>query len=157
MASVVFKDASARRRLNKATHLPVLLGIMRQILGHWFTFKPILVIDMPLLFETGFYNLTRPNNILVTCRPDLQLERLKERNSMSQQDAEARIASQMPLEQKSKLADVVINNDGTLEELENKVAVVEQLQLRRGRWLHSTAFSPAGVAIALILLWHVIN
>lgn len=154
LASVVFNDASARRRLNKATHLPVLFGIIRQIIGHWITFKPLLVIDMPLLFETGFYRLTRPN-ILVTCRPEVQLQRLKERNNMTDEDAEARIASQMPVKQKSKLADLIINNDGSLEELQKKVEAVEQLQLKRGRWVHSTLFSPAGVVIVCGLLWRV--
>lgn len=107
---------------------------------------------MPLLFETGFYKLTKPN-MLVTCPPNVQLTRLKERNNMAEEEAEARIASQMPVEQKLKLADVVINNDGTMEELREKVAVIEHQYLRRGRWVHMTLFSPVGVAAVAALLW----
>jgi len=110
---------------------------------------------MPLLFETGFFKLTRPN-ILVTCGPDLQLQRLKDRNNIAQEDAEARIASQMPVQQKIKLADVIINNDGTLEELKTKVAAIEQMHLRQWRWLHKTLLSPAGIATMAALLWRLL-
>ena len=111
---------------------------------------------MPLLFETGFDKLTRPT-ILITCSPAVQLRRLIERNNMTSEDAEARIAAQMPAEQKSKLADVILNNDGTLEELQTKVAVIEQLQLRQGRWLHLILLSPIGVAATLSLLWRFLS
>ena len=156
LAAVVFNDVGARRRLNKATHLPVLFGIIKQVIGHWITFKPVLVIDMPLLFETGFFRLTRPN-ILVTCPPRVQLQRLKERNNMTDDEATARITSQMSVEQKLQLADIVINNDGTLEELQSKVQIIEQQQLQKGRWLHTLAFSPAGVVTLAALLWRVFS
>lgn len=156
LATIVFNDATARRRLNKATHFPVLFGIVKQIVGYWITFKPVVVIDMPLLFETGFFKLTRPN-ILVTCTSDLQLQRLKDRNNIAQEDAEARVASQMPEQKKVKLADVIINNDGTLGELKGKVAAIDQMHLQRWRWVHRTLLSPAGIATMGALLWRLLN
>jgi dephospho-CoA kinase len=158
LAGLVFNDTLglARRRLNKATHFPVLFDIIKQIAGHWIAFTPVVVIDMPLLFETGFSNLTRPN-ILVACSPELQLQRLRDRNNMAQEDAEARVASQMPVDQKLKLADVIINNDGTLEELKDKVIAIQQMHLQRWRWLHRTVLSPAGVATVGALLWRLLQ
>ena len=151
IAAIVFSDSAARRRLNAATHLPVLFGIIRQTLFHWLRFQPIAVIDMPLLFETGFYRITRPN-LVVQCAPDVQLQRLQERDSMEKEAAEARIAAQMPMEGKIRLAGIVVDNNGTIEELREKAAaVVERLQ--RGAWIHKILFSPAGLVLATALIW----
>lgn len=81
----------------------------------------VQVIDMPLLFETGFYKLTRPR-VLVACGPAVQLQRLMSRDGSSKEAAQARINSQMPLEAKVKLADVVIHNDGDMQELQQQVS-----------------------------------
>ena len=157
LAAIVFNDPAARRRLNGATHLPVLLEILQSLLLHWMCFTPIVVIDMPLLFETGFYKVTRPNNILVQCSPNTQLKRLMARDNMSQEAAEARIASQMAVTRKRALADVIIDNDGSFEDLEKKVVeVARQLQERGSVW-HRAVFSPVGVGILVAafigILW----
>lgn len=69
---------------------------------------------MPLLFETGAYKLTRPR-VLIACDTQTQLLRLKARDASTESAARSRINSQMPLESKRKLADVVIDNSSTLE------------------------------------------
>lgn len=151
LASLVFKDPIARRNLNAATHLPVLVEIVRQLLGEWISCKPVAVVDMPLLFETGFYRICSPT-ILVRCSPDVQLNRLMERDDLNQSTAEARMNSQMPMKEKAKLADVIIDNNGTLTELERSVRYHVGRLLSRS-WIHRIVLSPIGIiATASMLL-----
>jgi hypothetical protein len=49
---LVFNDAAARRKLNQATHLPVALEILRQLIWGWLIGRTVVIVDMPLLFET---------------------------------------------------------------------------------------------------------
>ncbi len=100
---------------------------------------------MPLLFETGFWRLTRPR-VLVACSPEVQRQRLMQRDTLLQAGADARISSQMPLEAKRRLADVVLDNDGSLEQLRQQV---EQLlrQLQRHAFLHTYLLSPVGLVV----------
>ncbi len=82
--------------------------------------EPQLVYDVPLLFEKslqGEFDLT----VCVSCRPDQQLERLMLRNGLSKDEALARIAAQMPLSQKEKLATFVIHNSADFSSLQKKV------------------------------------
>ena len=69
---------------------------------------------MPLLFETGAYRLTWPR-VLVACDAETQLKRLMARDSSGTVASKARVASQMPLEAKRKLASAVLDNSGSLE------------------------------------------
>lgn len=72
---------------------------------------------------------------------------------MEKEAAEARIAAQMPIEQKRKLASIIVDNDETLEKLREKaVAVVQQLE--KGAWIHKILLSPAGLVAAVALIWH---
>ena len=70
------------------------------------------------------------------------------RDGLAAAAAEARIAAQMPLERKRQLADAVLENDGSLEELRAAVARLEAA-LQRGAWVHRVLLSPVGVAAGL--------
>ncbi|PNH09587.1 Dephospho-CoA kinase domain-containing protein, partial [Tetrabaena socialis] len=149
LGHLVFNDASARRRLNSATHLPVALALARRLLTCWLSCKWIVVVDMPLLFETKVYKLTRPN-VLVACSQGTQLSRLVHRDGGSTERAVARINSQMPLDAKRRLADVVIENEGGLEQLRDQVRQLAA-RLRRGARAWGLLTSPL-MALALVLL-----
>lgn len=155
----MFSDAAARRRLNAAAHPAVGLELASQILLSWLLCRPVVVVDMPLLFESGFYRLTHPR-VLVACSPGTQRARLAARDALPPAAVEARIAAQMPLAAKRQLADVVLENDGSREEL---AAQVDELvaRLRRRAWLHRYLLSPPGllagaaaVAAAAWAVWH---
>ncbi|GAB4817688.1 hypothetical protein N2152v2_004734 [Parachlorella kessleri] len=103
---------------------------------------------MPLLFETGFFHVTRPR-VLVACSAAVQRQRLMRRDQLSQAAAEARMASQMSLERKRRLADIVIENDGTVEQLESDIAELTA-RLNSGAWLHQLVLSPIGLTVAAI-------
>eukprot|EP00887_Chlorella_sp_A99_P005667 scaffold1.g5667.t1 len=143
LGEMVFANPTARRRLDAATHPAVGLALARALLLGWLLCRPAVVVDMPLLFESGFYLLCRPR-VLVACTPATQLARLAARDGLSGEAAAARVAAQMPLERKRQLADIVVENDGSLAELE---AAARGLAARlcRGGWAH-TLLSPPGLA-----------
>jgi dephospho-CoA kinase len=76
-------------------------------------------IDHPLLFETGFYRRL-DKTVVVLARMDTIRERLKKRG-MNPEDIERRLSFQIPLEAKAKMADYVIDNNGTEDRLEAEV------------------------------------
>lgn len=105
-----------RRRLNAATHLPITLSLIRSILARWLSCTLVVVVDMPLLFETGFWVLTRPR-VLVRCEKETQVKRVMERDGLSEGAARARVAAQAPPESKAARSHCVLDNDGTVGEL----------------------------------------
>ena len=108
------------------------------------------VLDMPLLFETGFYRITRPR-ILVAANPGLQETRLMSRDQLPLEDARARIGSQMSVDAKRRMADIVVENEGSREELAQAARTVAEV-VKRHRWLHIYVFSPLGVALTITVL-----
>ncbi|MEO1428406.1 MAG: dephospho-CoA kinase [Cyanobacteria bacterium J06633_8] len=81
-----------------------------------------LVAVVPLLFEASMTDLVTEIWV-VTCSEKQQLERLMQRNQLSLEQAQARISSQMPLSQKKKKADTVLDNSSTVEKLLEQVDI----------------------------------
>lgn len=79
-----------------------------------------VVMDIPLLFENGLEK-TVDEVWLVYTSPSIQIDRLMERNQLSIEDAKARIYSQISIDKKSRMADVVIDNFGTKLELKQNL------------------------------------
>ena len=75
--------------------------------------RPILILDIPLLFEAGFTDLVT-SIWVVFCSDEQQLKRLMERNHLSAQEARQRIASQWPLRAKVARADFLLDNSQDL-------------------------------------------
>jgi dephospho-CoA kinase len=102
---------------------------MQQLLrGVFFGNCDITVADIPLLFESGKLNWLFAVTICVTVSDDsIQLERLQKRNpDLSTAECQARIDSQLSLSQKEKMADIVIDNTGNLEQLSEQVEEVRK-------------------------------
>ncbi|OFW43955.1 MAG: hypothetical protein A3J29_09905 [Acidobacteria bacterium RIFCSPLOWO2_12_FULL_67_14b] len=84
---------------------------------------PFAVADVPLLFETkreGQFTSV----IVVACPREMQIERMLTRNKLSKEDAERRLAAQLPIDQKVKKANYVIKTDGSFEETDAQVAAL---------------------------------
>jgi dephospho-CoA kinase len=141
LGSIVFKDPQRRRQLNSITHPKILLILIQQLLrGVFLGNCDITVADIPLLFESGKLNWLFAVTICVTTNGSgsgsddddgssstLQLERLQKRNpNLSKAECQARIDSQLPLSQKEKMADIVIDNTGSLEQLSEQVEEVRK-------------------------------
>jgi dephospho-CoA kinase len=120
LGAIVFADPAKRARLNEILH-PRILDVVRQ----WFTAldRPggpdLAFVEAALILEAGFQN--ELNRIIVCwCRPEQQIERLMERE-LTREQALARIAAQMPIDQKRKLADDVIDCSKSITETEQQV------------------------------------
>lgn len=78
--------------------------------------NPLVGFEAPLLIERGYQNEYRPL-IVVALPPEIQLQRLMERDGFTQGEAQARIDSQLPIEEKIQIADYVLWNNGSKDEL----------------------------------------
>ena len=113
----MFADPQARESLNAITH-PRIAARTAELLAE-IPDDAIMVHDVPLLVEVGLQSAY--DVVLVVDAPDeLRVQRLVDRG-LSQADARARIASQAPRELRLAVADVVIDNSGTPEDLREQV------------------------------------
>jgi len=126
LGAIVFQDKSARERLNAILH-PLIIQRSRSRARQLVMEDPscVVLLDAPLLIEAGAYDSV-DLIVVVIASPETQLQRILERSHaqnrpLTENEAQARIDSQMPISEKVKYADVVIENDGTPEELYEKV------------------------------------
>ena len=113
LGAQIFTDENQRQRLNHILH-PFIIARQDEILRNWEAQDPngIGIVDAALMIESGGYKRF-DKLIVVHCRPEVQLERLMLRDKLSRAEAERRINSQMPQEEKQKFADYLIDtSDG---------------------------------------------
>lgn len=121
LGGIVFNDKAKLKKLNELTHPLVHQEIKQQMAQYRANQEKLVVIDVPLLFESGFESLC--NGVLViSITPELQIERLMKRNDFTKKEAIARINNQMPLSEKEKRATYVVANTGTIDDLEKKLS-----------------------------------
>jgi dephospho-CoA kinase len=129
LAALVFADAEARRALEAIVHPAVRRGI-----DEFFATLPsataVAVADIPLLFETG-----RAGDfdavIVAACPPELQVSRVMARDGATEVEVRQRMAAQLPIEEKAKRADYVIDTGGSFQDTDAAVrGVLEALRQR---------------------------
>jgi dephospho-CoA kinase len=127
MARLVFADADARRKLEQIIH-PRVRERELQLLAT-FRDSPLIVLDIPLLYETGAEDIC-DQVVVVAIDEVARRERLMQSRSMGPEEITARLAAQMPQEQKRERADYVIDNSGTMEQTREQVArLIEKLNI----------------------------
>ena len=115
LGSVIFADEEKRHTLNAIVH-PAVREWMEQETDRAFeNGASIVIMDIPLLFESKLTHMVE-ETILVYVSEETQLKRLMERDGYSESDALARIQAQMPIDDKRKLADYVVDNNGMISE-----------------------------------------
>lgn len=119
LARLIFKNKSLRDKLNKITH-PAIIKEMKRRADLLSSSRVPIIVDAPLLFEVNLDTFF-DKIIVVQCRKEAQIKRLRERDSLSAEEAEQRIASQLPLEAKTRRADFCIDNNSTLKDTEKQV------------------------------------
>lgn len=117
----IFAEPALRNWLDALTHPAIRQEIFRQMQLAREEGCRLLVLDIPLLIEAGWREFV-DEVWVVYVRPDVQLNRLMKRNTLSREQALQRIQSQMSLEEKVGYADLVIDNNAGLEELEKQVS-----------------------------------
>ena len=119
LASIVFADPAARRDLEAIVHPEVRRMFAEETEEHRDSDR-VVVFSAPLLVETGMHTAFEVL-VVVSTTVDTQVERLMRERGMSEDAVRVRIAVQAPLEDKAAVADVLIDNEGSLEELEAQV------------------------------------
>jgi len=127
LADLVFRDPRARERLEALVHPRVGAEFARRLAAAREAGDALVVLDVPLYFETrragrGQAGREPGDGVLLAYVPrELQVERTMRRDGSSREEALRRIAAQLPIEEKKRLADAVIDNSGSLAETERQV------------------------------------
>jgi dephospho-CoA kinase len=119
LRKLIFNRPEARKQLESIIHPRVRALAEERIRQYAAAGYPVVVYEVPLLFEGNLQEWLRPV-ILVACSIETQTARLQKRDHLTPADAEKHIAAQMSLKDKRRLADYVIENNGTLEDLERQ-------------------------------------
>ena len=129
LGAIVFADAQKRKRLEEITH-PAIRVRQQRILSVYEeeAFEGNVIWDAALLVESGGAK-GMDRVVVVVADPAAELRRLVERDGFSEEDARRRMASQMPLAEKVKVADYVIDNSGSRAETERRVREVHRALL----------------------------
>lgn len=116
LGRLVFSDPRKLERLNQITH-PLIIAEIQKLLKSYRLLFPekAVVLDAPLLYEAGLESIVDEVWVVYVDYPT-QLQRLMERDGLTREEARRRIEAQLPLEEKVKRADRVIDNRGTPEE-----------------------------------------
>lgn len=121
LGKIVFDDPEKRKELEAITHPEIFIEVRRRVSDIKKADSDALIIqDIPLLFEAKLEK-TVDKIIVVRTSAAIQKKRLMDRDGFSESDAEKRLKAQMPLDEKVKLADFVISNDGTVSETKKAV------------------------------------
>lgn len=115
VGNLIFHDETKRQQLNAIIHPAIREEMIRQRDEFISYGEKNVFMDIPLLFESKLEHFVE-KIIVVSVTEDVQLERLMERNGLTEEEAKARIATQIPVKDKEALADVVIYNNGSLED-----------------------------------------
>jgi dephospho-CoA kinase len=129
LGAIVFGDLAARKRLEAITHPRIRERLAARLAELEASgFDGIVVFDAPVMIESGNHR-TMDRLVVVIADEAAQLERQRRRDGASDTDAARRVRSQMPLAEKAKLADHVIDNSGDLTATQTRVAEVHRALL----------------------------
>ncbi len=120
LGSIVFEDDKKRKLLESITHPKIFTIIENKIEEYKDSEGKIIVLDAPLLFETSLDKKVDETWVVYTSK-ETQINRIIERDNLNKKEAMQRIDAQMDLDKKAEKADIVINNEGSIADLEKKI------------------------------------
>ena len=123
LGAIVFHNAKKRQQLNGCLKDHIQNRIMELTAHYEELHTPVLLYDIPLLIEGEWYTMM-DEVWLVYVNESTQIERLMSRNGLTEEEALARINSQMCLEDKRSYADVIIDNNGTPLDLKEQLDII---------------------------------
>lgn len=130
VGEIVFSDPEKLKQLNILVHKEIFSEIMKKKSEMSEQDYPLIVLDIPLLYEAGYEKYVDTVMVVYTDY-DTQLSRLRNRDQLTEEEAVNRINSQESLESKKSKADVIIDNNGTIEQ------TIEQIN----NWLTENGYS----------------
>lgn len=133
----IFANVADRRWLNSVTHWRIAVLLARRLLLCWLRGLRTVVLDAPLLFETGLHRVCFTAIVCVAAAPEVQLDRLMKRDGISEVQALRKINAQMSSRDKERRSEFVIDNSSSLESSRLQTArIVAAIKPRWGlsRW-----------------------
>ncbi|AXH99436.1 dephospho-CoA kinase [Sporosarcina sp. PTS2304] len=125
---IIFNDEQKRKQLNELMHPAIRNQMVHRKEQYIKQGYETIIMDIPLLFESKLQDYVE-KILVVSVTQEVQKRRLIARNQLTDQEAEARIASQLDLSIKEHGADAVIHNNGTIKETERQlVTILEKWQ-----------------------------
>ena len=122
LASLIFSN-SEEREWSKQTQGQIIREELGSLRDKFHETEELFFMDIPLLFEQDFA-VWFDETWLVYVSRDTQLDRLMNRDQLSKESAETRLASQWPLEEKKKFATYILDNNGSREQLLSQVVIL---------------------------------
>ncbi|GBC60864.1 dephospho-CoA kinase [Desulfonema ishimotonii] len=145
LGDIIFSAPKEKQILNRIVHPHVFreMETQRQQIQNSSP-DAIVIQDVPLLIESGMHKHLKP--VIVVYVPEkFQLERLMKRDNISEAAARARIAAQMPIEEKKKQADIVIDNSGSREQTRTQTLKIYRcLEQQQAMKSHIPSDTPTG-------------
>lgn len=115
LGTIIFADEEKREQLNNIVHPAVRNEMLRERDAYIHAGEKCVILDIPLLFESKLTDFV-DKTVVVYVDEIIQLKRLMARDQFTEEEARQRIDSQIPLREKIKLADGIIDNNGTKDE-----------------------------------------
>ena len=119
LGQIVFNSAEERKKMNRLLD-PFIRTAITEHIEQLKTEYPLVVADIPLLYE-GHYEQLMDAVAVVYLPESIQIQRLMKRNHLSLEEAKQRVSSQLSIEEKKALADIVFDNSGSKEMLEAQI------------------------------------
>lgn len=126
LGSIVFQDEAKRTKLNEIVHPEVRKEMLRQKEAYIKNGASCVVLDIPLLYESKLTYLV-DKILVVATTPEVQLERIIARDKCSVAEAKRRMNAQIPITEKVKWADAVIDNNGTIQHTKKQLLTILKL------------------------------
>ena len=130
LGKIVFTNQTFLKKLNEVTHPEITKMIKKEIDSATNNQEKVLIIDAALIYEAKIDRLM-DKIIVVYIDKDEQIKRLIKRNNFSRDEALQRVRSQIPMKEKAKMADYVIDNSNSLSKTREQVEKIWQSLLSR--------------------------
>ncbi|GJJ12065.1 hypothetical protein Clacol_006306 [Clathrus columnatus] len=150
LGDIIFNNELKRKKLNAIIHPAVRYAMFWGVFRSWLRGDKICILDVPLLIEVGLWKWMGWV-VVVYCSEEVQLRRLMKRDGSKEESARARLESQMPILNKLPYADYVVDNSGTIKELDDQIELLIKRINKKNRWffwIASWLFPPWGIISA---------
>ncbi len=121
LGEIVFADKARRRILEAITHPRIAIAAQAETARHAAAGEPVVIYEAALIVENRIHEALA-GLIVVKAHPEQQVERAMKRDGIPEEQARARVASQLPLARKLEVATHIVDNTGTLDETRAQVA-----------------------------------
>lgn len=150
LGEIIFANTEKRKRLNLITHPEIIKEMVIAAIKVGLRGYPFVILDIPLLYETGELVGLMYKVIVVNCPQEQQIERLVSRNNLTVEEAKLRIACQMSLETKCQMADFVVENSASVEDTKEQVEKIIR-DLKRMKYHYRIRFYIFLIICAIVL------